>query len=323
MRSRAILPLSALVAAGALSLAACGGSSSSGGSANAANDGGSAKPLSGASFTVGSKDFSEQIILGEITIDLLKKNGADVTDKTNIKGSTSTRQALESGDISMYWEYTGTGWITYLKNTKPIAEPQGQYDAVAKDDLAKNGISWLDPAPLNNTYAFAVKKETADKLNVHTLSDLATLAKSDPKSATFCIESEFSTRDDGFPGMTKAYGIDVPKDNVKMLDTGVIYTETAKGNTCNFGEVFATDGRIKSLGLVVLQDDKNFFPVYQPALTLKKETLDKYPALKDIFAPVAPKLTTEVMQQLNARADVDGDDPKTIAEDWLKQEGLL
>lgn len=323
MRSRAILPLSALVAAGALSLAACGGSSSSGGSANAANDGGSAKPLSGASFTVGSKDFSEQIILGEITIDLLKKNGADVTDKTNIKGSTSTRQALESGDISMYWEYTGTGWITYLKNTKPIADPQGQYDAVAKDDLAKNGISWLDPAPLNNTYAFAVKKETADKLNVHTLSDLATLAKSDPKSATFCIESEFSTRDDGFPGMTKAYGIDVPKDNVKMLDTGVIYTETAKGNTCNFGEVFATDGRIKSLGLVVLQDDKNFFPVYQPALTLKKETLDKYPALKDIFAPVAPKLTTEVMQQLNARADVDGDDPKTIAEDWLKQEGLL
>ncbi|MGN6333811.1 MAG: glycine betaine ABC transporter substrate-binding protein [Motilibacteraceae bacterium] len=324
MRSRAILPLSALVAAGALSLAACGGSSS-GGSANAANDSasGSAKPLAGASFTVGSKDFSEQIILGEITIDLLKKNGADVTDKTNIKGSTSTRQALESGDISMYWEYTGTGWITYLKNTKPIADPQAQYDAVAKDDLAKNGISWLAPAPLNNTYAFAVKKETADKLNVHSLSDLANLAKSDPKSATFCIESEFSTRDDGFPGMTKAYGIDVPKDNVKMLDTGVIYSETAKGSTCNFGEVFATDGRIQSLGLVVLKDDKNFFPVYQPALTLKKETLDKYPALKDIFAPVAPKLTTEVMQQLNARADVDGDDPKTIAEDWLKQQGLL
>lgn len=324
MRSRAILPLSALVAAGALSLAACGGSSS-GGSANAANDSGSgsAKPLAGASFTVGSKDFSEQIILGEITIDLLKKNGADVTDKTNIKGSTSTRQALESGDISMYWEYTGTGWITYLKNTKPIADPQAQYDAVAKDDLAKNGIAWLDPAPLNNTYAFAVKKETADKLNVHSLSDLANLAKSDPKNATFCIESEFSTRDDGFPGMTKAYGIDVPKDNVKMLDTGVIYSETAKGSTCNFGEVFATDGRIQSLGLVVLKDDKNFFPVYQPALTLKKETLDKYPALKDIFAPVAPKLTTEVMQQLNARADVDGDDPKTIAEDWLKQQGLL
>ena len=322
MRSRAILPLSALVAAGALSLAACGGSSS-GGSANAANAGGGAKPLAGASFTVGSKDFSEQIILGEITIDLLKKNGADVTDKTNIKGSTSTRQALQSGDISMYWEYTGTGWITYLKNTKPIADPKGQYDAVAKDDLAKNGIAWLDPAPLNNTYAFAVKKETADKLNVHSLSDLANLAKSDPKNATFCIESEFSTRDDGFPGMTKAYGIDVPKDNVKMLDTGVIYSETAKGSTCNFGEVFATDGRIKSLGLVVLQDDKNFFPVYQPALTMKKETLDKYPALKDIFAPVAPKLTTEVMQQLNARADVDGDDPKVIAEDWLKQQGLL
>ncbi|MFI1561595.1 glycine betaine ABC transporter substrate-binding protein [Streptomyces sp. NPDC020490] len=285
---------------------------------------GSGTALKGASFTVGSKDFSEQIILGRMTVELLGANGAEVTDKTNIKGSASTRKALESGDISMYWEYTGTGWITYLQNTKPIADQREQFVKVAADDLAKNNIAWIDPpAPLNNTYAFAVRKDKAEKLGVKTLSDLAELSRSKPNEATFCIESEFSTRDDGFPGLVKAYGIKAPGDNVKMLDTGLIYTETAKGDTCNFGEVFATDGRIPANKLVVLEDDKHFFPVYQPALTLKQETLKKYPALKKIFAPLAEKLTTTEMQKLNALADVEGEDPEDIAHDWLVDNGFV
>ncbi|MGW2556449.1 glycine betaine ABC transporter substrate-binding protein [Streptomyces sp. NPDC001635] len=285
---------------------------------------GSGTALKGASFTVGSKDFSEQIILGQMTIDLLRANGAHVTDKTNIKGSASTRKALQSGDISMYWEYTGTGWITYLHNTKPVADTRKQFEQVAFADLKKNSIAWIDPpAPLNNTYAIAVRKDKADQLGVKSLSDLAALSKSQPSEATFCIESEFSTRDDGFPGLLKAYGIKAPHDNVKMLDTGLIYTETAKGSTCNFGEVFATDGRIPANKLVVLNDDKHFFPVYQPALTLEQKTLSKYPQLEDTFAPLAKKLTTSEMQKLNARADVQGDDPKDIAHDWLQDHGFI
>lgn len=309
--------LTAAVTLGALALTACGGGSDSTAS------GSGAKKLDGVKLVVGSKDFSEQIILGQIALQLLEANGAKVEDKTNIKGSTNTRAALESGDIDLYWEYTGTGWITYLKNTKPVQGSQAQYDAVKKADLAKNGIVWLDAAPLNNTYTFAIRKEKAAELGVKSLSDLAALAKSKPHEATFCIESEFSTRDDGFPGMTKAYGIDTPKKNVKLLDTGVIYTETDKGKTCNFGEVFATDGRIKGLGLVVLTDDKAFFPIYEPAVTLKKTTLDKNPAIAQILNPVATKLTTAVMQGLNAQADVDGDDPKDIAKDWLTKQKLL
>ncbi|MFJ9542750.1 glycine betaine ABC transporter substrate-binding protein [Streptomyces sp. NPDC101225] len=315
---RTSLALAASMATASLVLTACGG----GDDVKPASGSGTA--LEGASFTVGSKDFSEQIILGRMTVELLEANGADVTDKTNIKGSASTRKALESGDISMYWEYTGTGWITYLQNTKPVADQREQFEKVAAEDLQKNGIAWIDPpAPLNNTYAFAIRKDKAEELGVKTLSDLAKLSQSKPDEATFCIESEFSTRDDGFPGLVKAYGIKAPKDNVKMLDTGLIYTETAKGDTCNFGEVFATDGRIPANKLVVLQDDKKFFPVYQPALTLKQETLKKYPALKKIFAPLAKKLTTTEMQKLNALADVEGEDPEDIAHDWLVDNGFV
>jgi osmoprotectant transport system substrate-binding protein len=297
-------------------LTACGSSTS-----GQAAQGSLGQELKGAHFTVGSKDFSESIILGQITMQLLTAHGATVTDKTNIKGSTNTRTALTSGDIDMYWEYTGTGWVTYLKHTTPIPDPQQQYDAVAKEDLSTNKVVWGAPAPLNNTYAFAIRKEKAAELGVKNLSDLTQLIATKPDQATFCIESEFSTRDDGWPGLQKAYGLTVPKSNVKLLDTGVIYSETKKGQTCNFGEVFATDGRIASLGLVVLTDDKKFFPVYNAALTLRQDTDSKYPDIRKILDPIAAKLTTEVMQQLNAKVDADGQEPATVARDWLASQG--
>jgi osmoprotectant transport system substrate-binding protein len=279
--------------------------------------------LAGATFIVGSKDFTESILLGQITMQLLKANGATVTDKTNIKGSVTTRDALTSSQIDLYWEYTGTGWISYLKNTTPIPDPQQQFDAVAKDDLAKNKVVWVDRAPLNNTYAMAIKKEKAAALGVKSLSDLARVSKEKPAETTFCIESEFSTRDDGMPGMLAAYGIVAPKENIKMLETGVIYSETAKGSTCNFGEVFATDGRISPLGLTVLTDNKNFFPIYNPALTMREETAVKYPKVAELLAPVAAKLTTETMQQLNAKVDDKGLEPAAVAKTWLTDQKFL
>jgi osmoprotectant transport system substrate-binding protein len=313
---RAALAGAAAVAVAA-ALAACGTSSSQ------AAQGSLGQELKGAHFTVGSKDFSESIILGQITMQLLTAHGATVTDKTNIKGSTNTRTALTSSNIDMYWEYTGTGWVTYLKHTTPIPDPQQQYDAVAKEDLSTNKIVWGAPAPLNNTYAFAIRKEKATELGVKSLSDLQQLVQSKPDQATFCIESEFSTRDDGWPGLQKAYGLSVPKNNVKLLDTGVIYSETKKGQTCNFGEVFATDGRIASLGLTVLTDDKKFFPVYNAALTMRQDTDTRYPDIRKIIDPVAAKLTNEVMQQLNAKVDAGGEEPATVAKDWLSAQGLL
>jgi osmoprotectant transport system substrate-binding protein len=299
-----------------LGLAACGGGSSASTAGSAA---GADASLKGATFIVSSKDFTESILLGKITAAVLQAHGATITDKTNIKGSVNTREALAGGQVDMYWEYTGTGWITYLKNTKPLADPKAQYDAVKAAD-AKNGIAWLPMAPMNDTYAFATKADVATKLNVSKLSDLSAVPAADQ---TFCIESEFSTRDDGFPGMVKAYGLNVPKANVKMLDTGVIYKTTAQGGTCNFGEVFATDGRIAALKLKVLDDDKRFFPNYNAALTMKQTMLDKYPKIADYMAPVAAKLDNATMTDLNAKVDAQGMDPGDVATQWAKDQGFL
>ncbi|MFF1674835.1 glycine betaine ABC transporter substrate-binding protein [Streptomyces sp. NPDC058256] len=308
--------LLASAAATVLLASGCGGDTQ-------AATGSAGDELDGATLTVGSKDFTENIVLGQITMKVLQAHGAEVEDKTNIKGSVTTRQALTSGDIDLYWEYTGTGWISYLEHTTPIADATKQYEDVRDEDLEKNKIVWLKPAPLNNTYALALREDTAQGLGLSKLSDIAALAESDPSKATFCLESEFSTRDDGWPGVKKTYGIDVPDDNIKMLDTGVIYNETGEGKTCTFGEVFTTDGRIESLKLKVLEDDKHFFPVYNASLTLPESIADKYPEIAEIMAPVTAKLTDATLQKLNADVDVDGLTPEEAAQDWLDSEGFL
>jgi osmoprotectant transport system substrate-binding protein len=315
MKKRTTLSLIALAAASALALGGCAStdSGSSAGGESGTNE------VAGLSGTIGAKDFSEQFILAHITSQLLNAHGAKTDANTQVVGSANVRAALESDDFLGYWEYTGTSWITYNQNTAPVQGVEAQFAATKEAD-AKNGIAWLDPAPLNNTYAFAIRSDKAKELGVTSLSDIAKLPVADQ---TFCIESEFSTRDDGWPGLKAAYGIDVPDSNVALLDTGVIYTATQKGADCNFGEVFQTDGRIKALDLTVMKDDKSFFPVYQGAFTLKQSTLDKYPGIAEVMALVSSKLTTEVMQTLNAQADVDGDDPEDIAHDWLQEQGLI
>ncbi|GAB2548691.1 glycine betaine ABC transporter substrate-binding protein [Leucobacter ruminantium] len=302
----------AALAAGSLALTGCSGGG--GGSADGGDE------LSGLTGEIGAKDFSEQYILAHLTTELLNAHGADLKANTKLVGSANTRQALENDQFVGYWEYTGTGWITYLGNTEPVQGEEAQFDAVKEADAEANGIAWLDPAGFNNTYAFAIRESEADKLGVKTLSDVAALPEADQ---TFCIESEFSTRDDGWPGLKAAYGFQAPESNVTMLDTGVIYTAAEKGDDCNFGEVFQTDGRIPALNLVVMEDDKQFFPSYQGAFTLKQETLDEYPEIADIIGVVSEKLTTEVMQELNAKVDVDGEDPQDVALDWLEEEGLI
>jgi osmoprotectant transport system substrate-binding protein len=303
-----IVPLSLALSALALA-SACGSNSAAGGSGD----------LEGLTGTIGSKDFSEQYILAYITGELLNANGADVDVNTQLVGSANVRQALENGDFIGYWEYTGTSWITYNGETTPITDPQEQFEAVKEADAA-HGIAWLDPAPMNNTYAFAIREAEAERLGVTKLSDLARLDRSD---LTFCVESEFASRNDGFVPMLQAYGL--TRDalgRITHLDTGVIYTATANGD-CNFGEVFTTDGRIPALNLRVLEDDKQFFPLYNLTEVIETDLLTAHPELAEIFAQLNPKLTNETMMTLNAKVDSEGDDPALVARDWLIQQGLL
>ncbi|TDE45291.1 glycine betaine ABC transporter substrate-binding protein [Nonomuraea mesophila] len=319
MFSRPLRQTFTLLAAAALSvttLSACG-------SSDAVEAGAAGDELKGTKYIIGSKDFTENIVLGKIAVHLLKAHGAEVVDKTNLGGTVPNRKALESKEIDMYWDYSGTGWIEFLKNTKPIQDSAEQFKATAEADLEKNKIRWIGPTPLNNTYALAIRSEKATELGVKTVSDVAELAKTNPKEVTICIETEFSTRDDGLPGLSKAYEMDIPKDNISLLDTGVVYTETDKGETCNFGEVFTTDGRIAALDLTVLEDDKKFFPIYNAAMTLRDETYQKNPAIEKVLQPVIAKLDDATMQQLNAQVDVEGMEPGKVASDWLDKQGFL
>lgn len=288
---------------------------------------GSIKPIEGMEgvpVTVGSKNFTEQLILGKIAGIIMQTVGADVEDKTNLAGSVAARQAQLGGAVDMEYEYTGTAWISYLGHDKPVKGRIPQWKAVKQEDLAKNDLVWLKPAPMNNTYAFATPRKTAKRLGVSKLSDLKSLPT---KELTFCVEAEFNSRNDGFRPMLKTYGLtygkDVPQSNVTVLDTGVIYNVTARGKRCNFGEVFTTDGRILALDLVVLEDDRHFFPLYNVAPVFRKEFISQHPQLRDVFNRVSEKITTKTMLKLNAQVDVQGRDPALVARDWLVKEGFV
>ena len=310
-----LLRLIGLIAVLTVVAAGCGGGGG-GGSVSGDID------LSDAEYTVGSKEFTEQLILGQITLQALEAAGATVNDQTGLAGSVAAREALESGEIDMYWEYTGTGWITYLGHTDPVPGRQEQFEAVAKEDLEKNDIKWLaPPAPANNTYAFAVRSEAYEDLGVKTISDFKQLIEENPEEATICVGTEFSTRDDGLPGVEEAYGFQFPTENIVKMDEGQIYQATDQGERCNFGEVFATDGRIEGLGLELVEDDKSFFPIYNPALNVRKQAMD--PKIAKLFAPISKKLTTETLQKLNTQVDIEGQLPEDVAEQWLSENGFI
>jgi osmoprotectant transport system substrate-binding protein len=313
------------VAASLLSLSACGLGTAGGfiPDTQSAGELKDVKPLDGLSISVGSKNFTEQILLGKIAAILLRSKGADVEDLTNIPGSVSARQAIVKGKVDLEWMYTGTAWISYLGHDSGIPDSQKQYEAVRAADKAQNDLVWFKPAPMNNTYGFATPTETAKKLGISKLSDLA---KVPAAQRTFCVESEFASRNDGFQPMLKKYGIplgqEVKRDHVRTLDTGAIYAATDRGD-CTFGEVFTTDGRIKALDLTVLKDDRAFFPKYNVAVVVRQPVLDDYPQLRDLFAPVSAKLTDDTLIALNAKVDVEGQQPVDVALDWLRSEHFV
>lgn len=313
-----LLSLTAVVTAGVLSgcgLGTAGGFVPSGQLAGPMEG----TTLEGAEVSVGSKDFTEQIILGKMAVILFQSAGADTQDLTNVPGSNSVRMAMQEGIMDFQWEYTGTAWITYMGEVDPIPDEQEQYEAVRDADLA-NHLIWTKPSELNNTYAIAVTSQTHEDLGVAEMSDLAGL---DESELTFCLDAEFASRNDGFEPMLEHYDIPpVPNDRRSLMDLGAIYQATANGE-CTFGEVFATDGRIPALDLVVLEDDENYFPRYNLSGVINEELYDQYPQIEDLIDPLAERLDNETMAILNARVDVDGEEPADVAWDFLLEEGFI
>lgn len=282
--------------------------------------------LAGELFSVGSKEFTEQLILGQMAIHLLEDAGATVQDNTGIVGTDNVRTALTSGDIDMYWEYTGTGWSSHLGReiSEAPSDSQQLYEEVSATDAEENGIVWLDPAPMNNTYALVTSRSRSEELGITTISEYAELASSNASEATICGATEWLTRDDGLPGLEAAYGFELPSSAIAEVEFSLINTLVPDGDDCLFGEAFATDGSIPANDLVVLEDDQSYFVAYNVALTVRQDIYDEYGSvLADLFNPLTEVLTDEVMQTLNAKVDVDDEDPATVAEDFLKDRGFI
>ncbi|MGW6335488.1 glycine betaine ABC transporter substrate-binding protein [Nocardia rhamnosiphila] len=322
--ARLVTTVSALLAAISL-LAGCGLVSSSGTFHDARLPDGQL-PLDGAKLVVTSKSFTEGVLLGKITATYLAAAGAQVTDLTGAPGSASSRQAQLNGDADILWEYTGTGWVNYHNQTETISDPQELWQRVHDIEKRDYDLEWMPPANFNDTYAFGASAPTAERLGVTSLSEVAALPVGD---RTFCVDDEFFSRSDGFIPMLQKYGIPyndpngVPAGNVTRMDAGVVYTATAKSAPCNFGMIYTTDGRVKNLNLVVLDDDRKFFLPYSGTAVVRGEIIDRYPQLAPLLATISERLTDDLMQDLNGRVDIDGEDPADVAYDWLKSENLV
>ena len=280
--------------------------------------------LDGATITVGSKDFDEQLVLGNISVALLEDAGVEVVNEVNLGGTDAARAALVNGDIDHYWEYNGTGWISFFGETEPIQDRVEQYEAVAERDAEERGLYWLEPSQFNNTYGIALSQEADAELGIDAISELGPLLESDPDAVTLCVESEFNVRDDGLPGMEEHYGFEIPDDNVTVLDTGVIYGATADRDPCNLGEIFTTDGRIAALDLEILEDDEGFFPLYNASPVFVEDVYSEYgQALIDLYEPVSNALDNDTMAALNARVSADGERPSDVAVDFLTENGFI
>lgn len=321
---RRVLPAASMLGAAALALSGCGLSPSA--SYVPQFEQGSIEPVEGAEkipVTVVSKNFTEQLILGKILVLAAEAAGYQVTDQTNVPGSQPVRRMMEEGEGDLTIEYTGTAWITYLGHEEGIPDPQEQWQAVADEDKA-NGLIWGPPAEFNNTYALAVRSEYAQEHGLKTISDLRSLPVED---RTLCVEAEFNSRPDGLNPLLEHYGLDrggeqMPEDNIGLYDTGAIYAATDNGD-CNVGEVFATDGRILSLDLTVLEDDRKYFPAYNGSAVYNEPKLEQAPELAEVMDRIMPELDNETLQELNAQVDVEGREPIDVAYDWMVSEGFI
>ena len=271
-----------------------------------------------ATIVVGGKGFTEQLIMASMTSQLLKAKGYSVDTRTGL-GSAALRQAQVSGQVDLYWEYTGTSLITYNKVHERLSAAE-TYDTVKKLD-AEKGLVWLDPSKANNTYALAMRQADADAKAIHTISELAAKINGGEKMK-FGSDAEFDARPDGLIPMQKAYGFEFGRSNVVPMDPGLVY-QALRDSQVEVGLVFATDGRIPAFHFLVLEDDKHFFPTYAMTPVVRKATLDADPKLAGILNALSAKLDDQVMAKLNASVDVDKKGVDQVAAEFLKSQGLI
>jgi len=275
-------------------------------------------PASAGSIKIGSKDFTEEFIVAEMYAQLLEKAGFTVERKLNLGGTPIAQTAIVNGDIDLYPEYTSTGLLTVLK-MQPIQDPNQIFAAVKKGYEDQFKLTWLQSSPFNDTQALAMTQAVSDQYGIKTYSDLSQKAS----SLVLGGPAEFIDREDGIKGLQKAYGGFQFKD-IKQLGTGSLRYQALLDKQVDVVVAFGTDGAIKGNNLVLLKDDKIFYPVYNVAPVVRQDTLLKYPKIADVLNKLAPMLTDDVMSGLNWQVDgPDKKEPAAVAKAFLQQNGLL
>lgn len=270
----------------------------------------------GATLRVGSKDFTEQFILGEMYALVLEDAGFQVERKLNLGGTPVAQQALLSEEIDLYPEYTGTGLLTVLKQPAS-SDPQQVFETVNQMYQEQFDLVWLDPAPMNNTQALAMTRAGAEQFGIRTISDMAAQAD----QLVMAGPPEFQEREDGLPGIQQAYGGFQLKE-YKSVDPGLRYQALTEGQA-DVVVAFGTDGEIAAFDLVLLEDDRNLFPPYQVAPVVRQEVLEANPQVAEALNELSPLLTDAVMQELNYEVSGNQREPADVAWDFLVEKGLV
>ncbi|MFC6674145.1 glycine betaine ABC transporter substrate-binding protein [Marinobacterium aestuariivivens] len=270
------------------------------------------------SIVIGGKNFTEQQLLAEMTAQYLDHLGYQVERRTGMS-STTVRRAQETGQVDLYWEYTGTSLLIYNKLEEGIGSPEAVYQKVKTLD-AQKGLVWLQPSGANNTYALAMQRADAEANGITTLSELAQ-ALNDGRELTLATNAEWYVRDDGFKALQTAYGLKMERSDIMRLDTDLTHVALNEG-IVDIALVFATDGRIPAFDLVLLEDDKAFFPAYVVTPVVREEVLEANPLLAAQLNVLSARLDNDTLSALNARIDVDRGVIEQVAEEFLRSSGL-
>jgi len=279
---------------------------------------GLAPAASAAELVVGGKNFTEQLVLAEMTTQLLQSHGHQVTKRDGM-GTTIVRAALERGEVDLYWEYTGTSLIVFNDVTEMLPAEE-TYQRVKELDGAK-GLVWLQPSKANNTYAMAIRRDNPKTEGMETISDLAA-AYNAGNALLMGTTAEFPRRNDGLLSLQETYGFEVGRSNIRAMDIGLAYVALANEDL-DVMSAQATDGQIAALDLVLLEDDKEFFPNYALTPVVREDTLAEVPELKEILEGLSTRLDDSVMQRLNGQVDVDRQSIEEVARNYLEEEGLI
>jgi osmoprotectant transport system substrate-binding protein len=288
---------------------------------------GSAFAQSASPVRVGSKIDTEGKLLGNMIVLALEAKGIKTENRAGLGNTKVMRGALTAGEIDLYPEYTGNGAFIFAEESNPVwKDPKAGYERVKALDYEQNKIVWLTPAPANNTWAIAIRQDVATTNHLKTLDDLGQWLG---KGGQFKLaaSAEFVERSDALPAFQTAYNFTLKPDQLLTLaggDTAVTIRAAGEQTSgVNAAMAYGTDGAVTALGLVILDDPKGVQPIYAPAPIVREEALKQHPQIADALRPVFELLDGPTLQSLNAKIQLEGQDAKKVAADFLKSKGLL